>query len=72
MPLALVDPESGELVDPGGSKPAIGPGQAGLARIYLDVPLPIWAGQRLILRAYSAGHMQSEGLTIGGSEGAHV
>ncbi|NVB37067.1 selenocysteine-specific translation elongation factor [Pseudenhygromyxa sp. WMMC2535] len=65
VPLTLADPETGALLDPVG-KIAIGPGQAGLARLYLDVPLPIWAGQRLILRAFSAAHMQTDGLTIGG------
>lgn len=65
VPLALEDPESGELLDPG-SKPAIVPGGRGLVRIYLDVPLPIWAGQRIVLRAYSAAHANVEGLTVGG------
>lgn len=68
VPLAILDDESDRFILPpaGAGKPTIGPGQRGLARIYLDQPLPIWAGQRLILRAYSAGHMQSEGLTVGG------
>ncbi|EDM80081.1 Translation elongation factor, selenocysteine-specific [Plesiocystis pacifica SIR-1] len=68
VPLALEDPETGLLVDPpaGATKPAIPPGGAGLVRLYLDTPLPVWAGQRLILRAFSAAHMQEEGLTVGG------
>ena len=67
-PLALVDPESGKLIEPsaGASKPAIGPGARGLVRMYLDTPLAIWAGQRIILRAYSAAHANVEGLTVGG------
>jgi selenocysteine-specific elongation factor len=68
VPLALEDPETGVLVDPNPrlGKPAIAPGARGLARIYLDTPLPIWAGQRVILRAYWAGHATVEGLTVGG------
>jgi selenocysteine-specific elongation factor len=70
VPLALVDPESGKLVEPaehkGASKPTIGPGTRGLVRLYLDTPLAIWAGQRVILRAYSAAHANVEGLTVGG------
>lgn len=68
VPLALVDPESGKLIEPGSSasKPAIGPGARGLVRLYLDTPLAIWAGQRVILRAYSAAHANVEGLTVGG------
>ena len=68
VPLAVEDPESGELLDPlpGAGKPAIAPGGRGLVRIYLDHPLPIWAGQRIVLRAYSAGHANVEGLTVGG------
>jgi selenocysteine-specific elongation factor len=67
VPLALEDPETGELLDArGGSKPAIAPGARGLVRIYLDTPLPIWAGQRIVLRAYSAAHANVEGLTVGG------
>ncbi|PRP96767.1 Selenocysteine-specific elongation factor [Enhygromyxa salina] len=68
VPLALEDPETGVLLDPRprAPKPEIGPGQRGLVRIYLDTPLPIWAGQRVILRAYSAAHANVEGLTVGG------
>ena len=68
VPLTLEDPDTGRLLDPvpGAAKPKIGPGQRGLARIYLDPPLPIWAGQRVILRAFSAGHASHEGLTVGG------
>jgi len=68
VPLTLEDPETGILLDPepGAAKPKIGPGQRGLVRLYLDAPLPIWAGQRVILRAYSAGHAEREGLTVGG------
>ncbi len=68
VPLALVDPESGKLIEPRGSasKPTIGPGARGLVRLYLDTPLPIWAGQRVILRAYSGTHANVEGLTVGG------
>ncbi len=78
VPLGLVEGEGegeGEGEDKNGSlrapergagKPVIGPGQRGLVRIYLDQPLPIWAGQRVILRAFSATHMQTEGLTVGG------
>jgi selenocysteine-specific elongation factor len=68
VPLALTDPESGKLIEPspGASKPAIGPGARGLVRLYLDTPLAIWAGQRVILRAYSAAHANFEGLTVGG------
>jgi len=74
VPLALEDPETGELIDssdlidprPGSSKPAIVPGGRGLVRIYLDAPLPIWSGQRIVLRAYSAAHANVEGLTVGG------
>lgn len=66
--LALADPDSGELLDPipGAGKPAIPPGASGLVRIYLDNPLPIWAGQRIVLRAHSAAHANVEGLTVGG------
>jgi selenocysteine-specific elongation factor len=68
VPLALVDPDSGKLIEPGAgaAKPAIGPGARGLVRLYLDMPLAIWAGQRVILRAYSAAHANVEGLTVGG------
>jgi selenocysteine-specific elongation factor len=44
----------------------LAPGETGLARIYLDVPLPVWSGQRMILRAFTAEHAAREGLTIGG------
>ncbi len=68
VPLALADPDTGELLDPqpGAGKPTIAPGRGGLVRMYLDAPLPVWAGQRIILRAYSAAHAQAEGLTVGG------
>ncbi|KIG17865.1 Selenocysteine-specific translation elongation factor [Enhygromyxa salina] len=70
VPLALVDPDQGHthLIEPspGAPKPKIAPGQRGLVRLYLDAPLAIWAGQRVILRAYSAGHANVEGLTVGG------
>lgn len=68
VPLAIEDPETGELLDPrpGAGKPAIAPGGRGLVRIYLDAPLPIWTGQRIVLRAYSAAHANVEGLTVGG------
>ena len=68
VPLALEESETGELSDPmrEKGKPKIGPGQRGLARIYLDPPLPIWAGQRVILREFSAGHAALQGLTVGG------
>ncbi|MFV8749781.1 selenocysteine-specific translation elongation factor [Nannocystaceae bacterium ST9] len=61
VPLA-VEREDGSLA------PAreLGPGETGLARIYLDVPLPVWSGQRIILRAFTAEHAEREGLTIGG------
>jgi selenocysteine-specific elongation factor len=61
VPLA-VQREDGKLV------PAreLAPGETGLARIYLDAPLPVWSGQRMILRAFTAEHAQREGLTIGG------
>lgn len=74
VPLALVDPDRDPDQDglhliepsPGAPKPKIAPGQRALVRIYLDTPLAIWAGQRVILRAYSAAHANFEGLTVGG------
>lgn len=61
VPLA-VEQADGKLV------PAreLAPGETGIARIYLDAPLPVWAGQRMILRAFTGEHAQREGLTIGG------
>jgi selenocysteine-specific elongation factor len=68
VPLALADPETGALLEPEPSagKLAIAPGHAGLVRLYLATPLAVWAGQRIILRAYSGAHAQVEGLTVGG------
>ena len=61
IPLAL-EREDGSLVP----VRELGPGETGIARIYLDVPLPVWSGQRIILRAFTADFAQREGLTIGG------
>lgn len=68
VPLTLADAETGVLLDPppGAGKPSISPGERGLVRIYFDTPLAVWAGQRLILRAYAAAHANVEGLTVGG------
>ncbi len=61
VPLA-VERDDGSLV----AARELGPGETGLARIYLDSAVPVWSGQRLILRAFTAAHAQREGLTIGG------
>ena len=63
VPLAVEDPDSHELLDPspGAGKPTIAPGQSGLVRVYLDTPLAIWAGQRMILRALLGRPRQRRG-----------
>lgn len=61
VPLARLN-ERGELE----SARELAPGELGLARLYFDAPTPVWAGQRLILRAFTSDREQREGLTIGG------
>ena len=55
---------------PVGSEPVIPPGHEGLVRIRLEQPLPLWRGQRLVIRGFSsstiAGAHDDQGLTLGG------
>jgi len=54
----------------GGAEPVIPPGHEGLVRIRLEQPLPLWRGQRLVIRGFSsstvAGAHDDQGLTLGG------
>lgn len=58
------------LSDPSQSGDALTlpPGSSGVLRLKLDEPLPIWRGQRIIFRAFSAPHSSTHGLTVGGGE----
>lgn len=58
----VVRREDGDSTD----APKIGPGQAGLARIRLDQPLPIWRDARVIVRAFSDSSSDYQGRTVGG------
>lgn len=55
---------------PAGAEVTIPPGHEGLVRIRLEQPLPLWRGQRLVLRGFSsstvAGAHDDQGLTLGG------
>lgn len=46
----------------------IPPGGCGLVRLRLEDPIPIWAGQRIILRAFSDPSAARHGLTLGGGK----
>ena len=52
------------------AEPVIPPGHEGLVRIRLEQPLPLWRGQRLVIRGFSAstvaGAHDDQGLTLGG------
>jgi selenocysteine-specific elongation factor len=56
--------------DAPGAEPTIPPGHEGLVRIRLEQPLPLWRGQRLVIRGFSsstvAGAHDDQGLTLGG------
>ena len=62
LPLRL-QPLNGEAEPADISIPA---GRQGLVRVQLAVPLPIWRGARLVLRAFSGPNASVEGLTVGG------
>jgi selenocysteine-specific elongation factor len=61
VPLARLDAR-GEL----DSVRELAPGEQGLARLYFETAMPVWFGQRLIVRAFTDKQAQREGLTIGG------
>ena len=50
----------------GGDGLSLAPGRRGLLRLRLDEPLPIWWGQRLVLRAFHAKSAKMHGLTVAG------
>ncbi len=63
-------PHPGQEAEPAGGEPTIPPGHEGLVRIRLEQPLPLWRGQRLVIRGFSsstvAGAHDDQGLTLGG------
>lgn len=63
-------PHPDHEAEPPGSEPTIPPGHEGLVRIRLEQPLPLWRGQRLVIRGFSsstvAGAHDDQGLTLGG------
>jgi len=63
-PLALID-EEGKLGDVE-TGIIVGPGMSGLIRLRLDVPIPVWHGQPIVLRAFNDPSAAAHGLTVGG------
>lgn len=62
-PLALVLDEGPNTA---GDDLAVAPGQRALLRLRLETALPVWWGQRVVLRAFNSSRAKQHGLTIAG------